>query len=150
GPILMCGGAYLCYEGAHKIFHKLLSSKEHDEQPSVDRGKDAEDRLVKSAITTDLILSAEIMVISLNSLIDQTFWLRLGARIAVALRISIALYRAGGLPGRMHGIGRSMLRRRDGKSAVGKALGQGMPHVLTIIGLLGTAAMRWGGGHIII
>ena len=66
GPILMCGGAYLCYEGAHKIFHKLLPSDDHEKEPTVAKGKEAEDRLVKSAITTDLILSAEIMVISLN------------------------------------------------------------------------------------
>ena len=150
GPILMCGGAYLCYEGAHKIFHKLLSSKEHDEQPSVDRGKDAEDRLVKSAITTDLILSAEIMVISLNSLMDQTFWLRLGALIAVALLITIAVYGAVGLLVKMDDIGLSMLRRRDGKSPVGKALVQCMPHVLDSSGVVSTAAMLWVGGHIII
>ena len=150
GPILMCGGAYLCYEGAHKIFHKLLPSDDHEKEPTVVKGKEAEDRLVKSAITTDLILSAEIMVISLNSLLDQTFWMRLGALIVVAVFITVGVYGAVGLLVKMDDIGLSMLRRRDGKSPLGTALVKGMPVVLNIIGVVGTAAMLWVGGHIIV
>ncbi|MDN6245984.1 MAG: DUF808 domain-containing protein [Corynebacterium casei] len=150
GPILMCGGAYLCYEGAHKIFHKLIPSDEHEKEPTVAKGKEAEDRLVKSAITTDLILSAEIMVISLNSLLDQSFWMRLGALLAVAILITVVVYGAVGLLVKMDDIGLSMLRRRNGNSPLGSALVKSMPHVLNIIGVIGTAAMLWVGGHIIV
>ena len=127
----MCGGAYLCYEGAHKIFHKLMPSQDHEKTPTVEKGKYAEDNLVKSAITTDLILSAEIMVISLNSLMDQTFWMRLVVLVSVAILITVVVYGSVGLLVKMDDIGLSMLRRRDGKSPLGSALVKGMPHVLT-------------------
>lgn len=150
GPILTCGGAYLCYEGAHKILHKLVPSDDREKAPTIERGPEAEDKLVKSAITTDLILSAEIMVISLNSLLDQSFWMRLGALIVVAIGITVGVYGAVGLLVKMDDIGLSMLRRRDGNSPLGSALVKGMPHVLNIIGIVGTAAMLWVGGHIIV
>src|SRR5699024_6163394 len=150
GPILMCGGAYLCYESAHKIFHKLLPSGDHEKEPTVVKGKEAEDRLVHSAITTDLMLSAEIMVYSRNSLLRQTFWMRLGALIVLAVFITVGVYGAVCLLVKMDDIGLSMLRRRDGKSPLGSALVKGMPVVLNISGVVGTAAMLWVGGHIIV
>ena len=77
-PILMCGGTYLCFEGAEKILHHVLPHQEKETESVQEKGTDAEDSLVKSAITTDLILSAEIMVISLNEVINEPFWMRLG------------------------------------------------------------------------
>ena len=64
-PILMLGGAYLCFEGAEKVWEKISGHEDHEEA-AVDTGPDAENKLVRGAVTTDLILSAEIMVISLN------------------------------------------------------------------------------------
>ena len=149
-PILMCGGAYLCFEGAEKIFHAVLHRGDKDEQTVEEKGPDAEDSLVKSAITTDLILSAEIMVISLNEVIDQPFWLRLGALVTVGVLLTLGVYGAVGLLVKMDDIGVALLKRHDGDSTLGAALVKGMPIVLNIIGIIGTAAMLWVGGHIVV
>lgn len=153
-PILMCGGTYLSYEGAEKVLHRLLphAAEEHDqvEAPVAETGAEAEKRLVRSATQTDLILSAEIMVISLNEVVDQPFWLRLGALILVAIVMTLAVYGAVGLLVKMDDIGLSMLRHRDGKSPLGAGLVKGMPYVLSIISVIGTAAMLWVGGHILV
>lgn len=149
-PILMCGGTYLCFEGAEKIFHAVLHRGEEEQQTVEEKGADAEDSLVKSAITTDLILSAEIMVISLNEVMDQPFWLRLGALVAVGILLTLGVYGAVGLLVKMDDIGLALLKRHDGDSAVGTALVKGMPIVLNVIGIIGTAAMLWVGGHIVV
>ena len=73
-PILMIGGTYLCFEGAEKFWEAL--SGHHEEEPVADRGEQDENALVRGAVTTDFILSAEIMVISLNSLAEEGFWRR--------------------------------------------------------------------------
>lgn len=151
-PILMCGGTYLCFEGAEKILHYFAAhgAEEEKEEQADTKDPDAEDKLVKSAVTTDLILSAEIMVISLNEVIDQSFWMRLGALLIVAFAITLAVYGAVGVLIKMDDLGIKLLERNEGKSAVGKALVKGMPVVLDIISVIGTAAMLWVGGHIVI
>ena len=148
-PILMCGGTYLCFEGAEKILSFFNSSPSDATDTVQHKGPEAEDSLVKSAITTDLILSAEIMVISLNEVIDQPFWLRLGALIAVGIILTLSVYGAVGLLVKMDDIGLALTRRGDGNSPLGNALVKGMPIVLDIIGVIGTAAMLWVGGHIV-
>ncbi|WP_411706700.1 DUF808 domain-containing protein [Corynebacterium sp. LaCa54] len=149
-PILMCGGTYLCFEGAEKILHHLLPHREKETESVQEKGADAEDSLVKSAITTDLILSSEIMVISLNEVIDQPFWMRLGALIFVGIILTLGVYAAVGLLVKMDDIGMALNERHNGKSTVGNALVKGMPIVLDIIGVIGTAAMLWVGGHIVV
>ena len=149
-PILMCGGTYLCFEGAEKILHHLLPHREKETESVQEKGADAEDSLVKSAITTDLILSSEIMVISLNEVIDQPFWMRLGALIFVGILLTLGVYGAVGLLVKMDDIGMALNERHNGKSTVGNALVKGMPIVLDIIGVIGTAAMIWVGGHIVV
>ncbi|MDK8881590.1 DUF808 domain-containing protein [Corynebacterium striatum] len=150
-PILMCGGAYLCFEGSEKIFHHFMPHEEHkeDAEPK-EKDPDAENKLVKAAITTDLILSAEIMVISLNEVINEPFWLRLGTLVVVAIAITLAVYGAVGLLVKMDDLGIKLLERHNGKSALGNLLVKGMPIVLNIISVIGTAAMLWVGGHIVI
>lgn len=149
-PILMCGGTYLCFEGAEKILHHVLPHREKETESVQEKGADAEDSLVKSAITTDLILSAEIMVISLNEVINEPFWMRLGALIFVGILLTLGVYGAVGLLVKMDDIGMALNKRHDGKSTVGNALVKGMPIVLDIIGVIGTAAMLWVGGHIVV
>ena len=149
-PILMCGGTYLCFEGAEKILHHLLPHREKETESVQEKGADAEDSLVKSAITTDLILSAEIMVISLNEVIDQPFWMRLGALIFVGIWLTLGVYGAVGLLVKMDDIGMALNKRHNGNSTIGTALVKGMPVVLDIIGVIGTAAMLWVGGHIVV
>ena len=149
-PILMCGGTYLCFEGAEKILHHLLPHREKETESVQEKGADAEDSLVKSAITTDLILSSEIMVISLNEVIDQPFWMRLGALIFVGILLTLGVYGAVGLLVKMDDIGMALNERHNGKSTVGNALVKGMPIVLDIIGVIGPAAMLGVGGHIVV
>ena len=149
-PILMCGGTYLCFEGAEKILHHLLPHREKETESVQEKGADAEDSLVRSAITTDLILSSEIMVISLNEVIDQPFWMRLAALIFVGILLTLGVYGAVGLLVKMDDIGMALNKRHNGKSTVGNALVKGMPIVLDIIGVIGTAAMLWVGGHIVV
>ena len=149
-PILMCGGTYLCFEGAEKILHHVLPHQEKETASVQEKGADAEDSLVKSAITTDLILSSEIMVISLNEVINEPFWMRLGALIFVGILLTLGVYGAVGLLVKMDDIGMALNKRHNGKSTVGNALVKGMPIVLDIIGVIGTAAMLWVGGHIVV
>ena len=149
-PILMCGGTFLCFEGAEKILHHVLPHREKETESVQEKGADAEDSLVKSAITTDLILSAEIMVISLNEVINEPFWMRLGALIFVGIMLTLGVYGAVGLLVKMDDIGLALNKRHNGKSTVGNALVKGMPIVLDIIGVIGTAAMLWVGGHIVV
>ena len=149
-PILMCGGTYLCFEGAEKILHFLFHRGEEEKKPVHESGGDAEDSLVRSAITTDLILSAEIMVISLNEVIDQPFWMRLASLIIVGIILTLGVYGAVAVLVKMDDIGMGLLKRNNGESALGTALVKGMPVVLDIIGVIGTAAMLWVGGHIVI
>lgn len=148
-PILMVGGTYLCYEGAHKIVHKFTHDSDEAEEQAANKSAADEDSLVKSAITTDLILSAEIMVISLNEIADETLLMRAMVLIVVAIGITIAVYGAVALLVKIDDIGLGMIKRDSG-AAFGRGLVKAMPIVLSIIGVVGTIAMLWVGGHIMV
>lgn len=154
-PILMLGGSFLCFEGAEKILHKVFhrsqsdgGADEADNKTAVETGPEAEDKLVKSAITTDLILSAEIMVISLNEVAQESLAMRAAVLIAVGIGITFGVYGAVGLLVKIDDIGLRMIDKNP-DSKIGPLLVKGMPHVLRIIGIVGTAAMLWVGGHIV-
>lgn len=154
-PILMLGGSFLCFEGAEKILHKVFHKSDNsgdegeaDNKTAVETGPEAEDKLVKSAITTDLILSAEIMVISLNEVAQESLAMRAAVLIAVGIGITFGVYGAVGLLVKIDDIGLRMIDKNP-DSKIGPLLVKGMPHVLRIIGIVGTAAMLWVGGHIV-
>ena len=148
-PILMVGGTYLCFEGAEKIVHKLSSDIEADEDAAVNRSPQDEDALVKSAIRTDLILSAEIMIIALDEVADQSIWVEAAVLIAVGIFITLAVYGAVALLVKIDDIGRAMIQR-DRAAGLGRAMVKSMPAVLSAIGVIGTVAMLWVGGHLIL
>lgn len=148
-PLLMLGGGYLCFEGAEKIAHKLTSDTHADEQQAVNKTPQDEDSLVKGAITTDLILSAEIMIIALDEVTDQPLWMEAAVLIAVGIFITIAVYGAVGLLVKIDDIGRAMIDRGNATNT-GRVLVKGMPYVLSAIGVIGTIAMLWVGGHLIV
>jgi predicted DNA repair protein MutK len=150
-PILMLGGTYLCYEGAEKIWEKI-SPHHHDAQTPVSaQGPEHEEALVGGAIRTDFILSAEIMVISLNEVTDEAFVARAVILVAVALAITTAVYGAVALIVKMDDVGLRLARRRDGAAAsLGRALVRAMPVVLSVLSTVGIAAMLWVGGHILL
>ncbi len=147
-PILMLGGAFLCYEGAEKVWGRIRGH-DHHAAPVAEQGKDAEESLVSGAIRTDLILSAEIMVISLNEVADESFWSRLVILVVVALAITVLVYGVVALIVKMDDIGLRLAGRPGGLApAVGRGLVKGMPTLLTLLSVVGTAAMLWVGGHI--
>ncbi len=149
-PILMLGGTYLCYEGAEKVY-EMISGGHEDTEPASEGGKEAEDSVVKGAIRTDFILSAEIMVISLNEVAHEPLLNRAIILFIVALVITLIVYGVVGLIVKMDDIGLHMARTgRAGTQAFGRGLVRAMPHVLSIISTVGVFAMLWVGGHIVL
>ncbi|MGH9903727.1 MAG: DUF808 domain-containing protein, partial [Pyrinomonadaceae bacterium] len=152
-PILMIGGAYLCYEGAEKVWEAIRPHGDsHDgETPVSAQGPEHEDALVGGAIRTDFILSAEIMVISLNEVADEPFVSRALILVVVALAITAVVYGAVALIVKMDDIGLHLAARRDGGSrALGRALVHAMPRLMAALSVIGIAAMIWVGGGIIV
>ncbi len=149
--ILMLGGTYLCYEGAEKVWHKLRGHSAAEKVPAVDRGPEAEAKVTKGAITTDFILSCEIMVISMNEVAEESLWVRAIILVVVAIAITILVYGAVALIVKMDDIGLHLTTKDSaGSRRFGEMLVKGMPAVLTVITLIGTIAMLWVGGHIML
>ena len=155
-PILMLGGAYLCFEGAEKVWEKLVP---HEEESLVEElaeltSAEHEQNMVKGAVRTDFILSAEIMAIALHevkSLAETSIWLEAGVLAFVAIAITIAVYGVVGVIVKMDDIGLHMAQRENGGSqAIGRGLVKGMPKLLAALSTIGTAAMLWVGGQIIV
>jgi len=147
--ILMIGGAYLCYEGAHKIHGKLTGHDHDHDKPAAMAGPDQEEATVAGAIRTDFILSGEIMVIALKDVIDKGFAMRAAILVIVAVVITAAVYGVVALIVKMDDIGLRMVEK--GRSVkLGRALVTGMPKVLSVLSAVGTAAMVWVGGHILL
>lgn len=150
--ILMCGGAYLCYEGAHKIHHRLTHHDEHAEvTPAEVLDAAHEERTVKAAIRTDFILSGEIMVIALKEVIDEGFVSRAVILLVVAVVITAVVYGVVALIVKMDDVGvRMAASGRPAAMKVGRGLVAAMPRLLTVLSVVGTAAMLWVGGHILL
>lgn len=152
-PILMLGATYLCYEGAEKVMGRLHRSAGHDAHsaPTAAVGVDAEKQMTSGAIRTDFILSAEIMVIALNEVADQPFVPRLIILVVVALVITIAVYGVVALIVKMDDIGLSLAQRTSRfAQKVGRGLVTAMPKLLAALSAIGTVAMLWVGGHILL
>jgi predicted DNA repair protein MutK len=146
-PILMLGGAYLCFEATEKIWGALRGHGGHGDENA---GK-TEDEVVSGAVRTDLILSAEIMVISLNEVAAEGFWSRLAILVVVALAITVVVYGVVALIVKMDDVGLHLVERSTGfVGRVGRAMVAAMPMVLSVISVVGTAAMLWVGGHILL
>ncbi|WP_110182701.1 DUF808 domain-containing protein [Nocardioides solisilvae] len=150
-PILMLGGTYLCFEGAEKIWEKVSGHEDHTEALATEIGPEQEKQMVSGAIRTDLILSAEIMVISLNEVADEAFLSRAAILVVVALGITALVYGVVALIVKMDDVGLALTRRTSTLAQkVGHGLVRGMPRLLTVIGIVGTVAMLWVGGHILL
>jgi hypothetical protein len=155
-PLLMLGGAYLCFEGAEKVWEKIVPHETENlaEQLTELTNSEHEQNMVKGAVRSDFILSAEIMAIALNevkSLAETSIWLEAGTLAFVAVAITIAVYGVVGLIVKMDDIGLHMAGKENGASqAIGRFLVQGMPKLLTALSTVGTAAMLWVGGQIVV
>lgn len=153
-PLLMLGGLYLCFEGAEKLFHALAPHADHAVEEDFDTGDPLhlEEEKVAGAIKTDFILSAEIMVIALT-VIESDSWLMRGVTLAVVgILITVAVYGAVALIVKMDDIGLHLAAesRTSGMRALGRGLVAGMPPLLAFLSTVGTAAMLWVGGNIVV
>lgn len=155
-PLLMIGGAYLCYEGAEKIFHALRphDAEAHEAQlePVALNPQTVEDRQVAGAIQTDFILSAEIMTIILAAIEVPDFWTRAVILALAGVFITIAVYGVVALIVKGDDFG--LFLARHAKTGIGRGLGRGlvtgMPVFMQVLSVIGTAAMTWVGGSIIV
>lgn len=151
-PILMCGGTYLCFEGAEKLL-EAFGHGGHAEAATV-QGDAAllEKTTVAGAVRTDLILSAEIMAISLADVAHQPILTQAAVLVIVGVLMTIAVYGVVGLIVKMDDIGLHLAKRSggDGVRALGRGLVKGMPVVLSALSVIGTAAMLWVGGGILV
>ncbi len=149
--ILMCGGAFLCYEGAHKVIHALKKDDHDHDVPVAVKGADAERTTIAGAIRTDFILSAEIMVISLKEVIDEPIVSRAVILVVVAVVITAIVYGVVALIVKMDDAGLALVQRDEPSAQrTGRLLVRGMPKLLRVLSTVGTAAMLWVGGHILL
>src|SRR6478735_2503770 len=149
--ILMFGGCFLAYEGAHKVIHALRHDDHDHDEPVVEQGPDAEATTISGAIRTDFILSAEIMVISLKEVLDEPIVARAVILAIVGVLITVAVYGVVALIVKMDDIGLKLAERPSaGSQRTGRLLVAGMPKLLAWLSVIGTAAMLWVGGHILL
>ena len=149
--ILMIGGAYLCYEGAHKVVGAVRGSDHDHDVPATTLGPDAERKTIAGAIRTDFILSAEIMVISLKEVLDEPFLSRAVILVVVAVLITVVVYGLVAAIVKMDDVGLSLATRSsESAQRVGRGLVRAMPVLLRWLSTIGIAAMLWVGGHILL
>jgi predicted DNA repair protein MutK len=151
-PLLMLGGCYLCYEASEKILEAFAGHEHAEDADDLALSSEAlEKRKVDGAVRTDLILSAEIMAIALAEVAKQSLAVQAGALAAVGLALTIGVYGVVGLIVKMDDIGLHLAKRRNrGVAALGRGLVKGMPVVMDTLAKVGTAAMLWVGGGIIV
>jgi predicted DNA repair protein MutK len=153
-PLLMVGGAYLCFEGAEKVHHKLFPHTNEVVAADLDPKDPAhlEEERVAGAIKTDFILSAEIMTISLAAIPESSFWFEAITLAIVGTLITVAVYGSVALIVKMDDAG--LFMAANGRFAPTRALGRGlvvgMPKLMAILSTIGTAAMLWVGGNIFV
>ncbi|HEX8583833.1 MAG TPA: DUF808 domain-containing protein [Allosphingosinicella sp.] len=151
-PLLMLGGAYLCFEGAEKVWEAVSGSKHSlaEDAAALDSAEH-EKLMVSGAVRTDFILSAEIMAIALNEVADEPLASRAIILAVVAVAITVGVYGVVGLIVKMDDIGLHLAKGRNGAArAFGRGLVRLMPKLLAFLSTVGIAAMLWVGGQIVI
>ena len=160
-PLLMIGGAFLCFEGFEKIAHKFLHSESKDEaehesraqanaNPAVDLVAMEKDK-IKGAVRTDFILSAEIIAITLGTVATASFAQQVAVLVGIAVIMTVGVY---GLVAGIVKLDDLGLWLNNKRSAVAKALGTGIvnaaPWLMKFLSIAGTAAMFLVGGGILV
>lgn len=151
-PLLILGGAYLCYEGFGKVRELIVAPAPPTPAETLQAGdaEALERQKIAGAIRTDFILSAEIMAITLSTVGDASFAMKATVLALVGLGITIAVYGTVALIVKADDIGIALARRNPPWSAIGRGLVRAMPSVLSALSLVGTLAMLWVGGGIIL
>ena len=150
-PLLMCGGAFLCFEGAEKVLAAFQGGHAEDAAETIDDPVHLEQSKVAGAIRTDLILSAEIMAIALADVAAEPIWEQAIVLAVVGLGITVLVYGAVGLIVKLDDIGLHLAKRRGAAiQALGRGMVKAMPIVMQVLAIVGTAAMLWVGGGILL
>ncbi|WP_300513647.1 DUF808 domain-containing protein [Aliiroseovarius sp.] len=153
-PLLMLGGGYLCFEGAEKIWHALFPQDHTWDHAEHDEGDPThlEEAKVAGAIKTDFILSAEIMTIALSAIPPSNIYMKTATLAVVAVGITVAVYGSVALIVKADDLG--LLMSSKGRLGVTRATGRGivkaMPGFMKLLTVVGTAAMLWVGGKIVV
>jgi len=152
-PLLMIGGAYLAFEATEKII-EVVTGDHHEvkELAEVEDATELEARQVSGAVRTDFILSAEIMAIALNELDNLSIGEQAAALALVAIAVTLGVYGTVALIVKLDDIGLHMAERRTSSAAksFGRFLVRSVPGMLTSLSGIGTAAMLWVGGGILL
>ncbi|MCD6672811.1 MAG: DUF808 domain-containing protein [Burkholderiaceae bacterium] len=164
-PLLMVGGAYLCYEGFEKVAHRLFQGKRHQARgptaPVVGESmapaevKALEKTKIEGAVRTDFILSAEIITISLGAVASATFGVKVGALVAVALLMTVGVYGLVAGIVKLDDLGLHLLAKRGSslfdrmRRLLGAAVVRAAPWLMKTLSVVGTAAMFLVGGGIL-
>jgi len=159
-PLMMIGGAFLCYEGVEKLAHKLLHGKEEDEQRHAERLEKLADAdvdvvqlekdKVKGAIRTDFILSAEIIVLTLGVVSGQPFLRQVTALIVIALAMTVGVYGLVGAIVKLDDLGLYLSRKGGALALLGRGILRAAPWLMKTLSVLGTLAMFLVGGGILV
>jgi predicted DNA repair protein MutK len=151
-PLLMAGGLYLCFEATEKILEAFAAHEQAEPLEALALSSaEQESRTVAGAIRTDLILSAEIMAIALAAVAERSLAVQAGALCLVSLLLTIGVYGFVGLIVKMDDIGVHLARQRSRSvQRLGRALVRAMPPLLRVLTVVGTAAMLWVGGGILV
>ncbi|MBO9472062.1 DUF808 domain-containing protein [Shimia sp. R10_1] len=154
-PLLMLGGAYLCFEGAEKVVHAFAPHEAHHAAAEDEIPEDVahlEEKKAAGAIKTDFILSAEIMTIILSGIPESNFWMEASTLALAGVGITVAVYGSVALIVKMDDVGLAMYAggRLSLTRALGRGLVRGMPYFMKLLTLVGTAAMLWVGGSIVV
>lgn len=154
---LIAGGCYLAYEGAEKIIHRIRhrNGQADAAQEVVSRSPEDEQSIVRGAATTDFVLSAEIMLISVDAIESGEWWMRLAILIVVAVLMTVLVYGSVGLLIKTDDAGRWLANRGVEKGSsfmqtFGIGLVKLMPKMFALLTVVGVAAMLWVGGHLLI
>ena len=161
-PLLMIGGAFLCYEGVEKLAHKFLHKPQEDARHHAELVEAVSDETVdmvafekdkiKGAIRTDFILSAEIIVISLGTVASQPFMQQLAVLVAISLIMTVGVYGLVGGIVKLDDLGLRLAREGAGRAraALGRAILAFAPKLMKFLSIAGTAAMFLVGGGILV
>ena len=151
-PLLMIGGLYLCYEGFEKVLHWIVGSPHETPEAAVAArdSKAVEDQRVAGAIRTDFILSAEIMAISLAAIETPDLTTKALILAVVAIAVTVAVYGAVALIVKADDLGVALVQRGGFLAPIGRTLVRGMPPFLQLLSVIGTVAMLWVGGGILV
>lgn len=150
--LLVFGGIFLCFEGVEKLLHR--EAPDNIDEIAPESGTDLEKEKINSAIKTDFILSAEIMVLALNTMLDKPWYIQLITLTVVSIAMTVGVYGAVAGLLRTDNLGLYLMEAKGGsakiKHAIGRTLVNSIPYIMKTLSIVGTFAMFSVGGGIVL